>query len=87
MYVVHENFHWTFVARQATFFLMEFEQWLGGYNRQTIADELGVHRMTVNRYARGQIMPRPEMVEAIRNLTGGAVTADDLAASYNRTRQ
>ncbi len=63
---------------------MEFEQWLGTRNRGDVARDLGVHRMTLNRYARGQIMPRPVMVMAINILTNGAVTADALAAAYTR---
>jgi transcriptional regulator with XRE-family HTH domain len=63
---------------------MEFEQWLSNRPRADVAAELGVHRMTVNRYARGQIMPRPDMVEAIGRLTSGLVGVVDLTAAYNR---
>lgn len=46
-----------------------------------VAERLGVHRQTVDRYIRGQLMPRPEMIGRIRKLTKGKVTAADLAAS------
>lgn len=63
---------------------MEFEQWLGSRSRRVVAETLGVHRMTLNRYARGQIMPRPAMVEAIGALTANTVTDADLRTAYSR---
>lgn len=63
---------------------MEFEQWLGSRPRREVAEKLGVHRMTLNRYARGQIMPRPSMIEAIARLTAYTVTDADLRTAYRK---
>jgi DNA-binding transcriptional regulator YdaS (Cro superfamily) len=46
------------------------------------ADMLGCHRVTLHRYASGKKMPKPAMCLRIERLTGGVVTASDLARSY-----
>lgn len=47
-----------------------------GLSQSDFAGKLGVTQATVSRYVGGR-MPRKTKLEAIRDITGGAVTADD----------
>lgn len=47
-----------------------------------IADALGIHRVSLHRYASGARMPRPVDCAAIANLTGREIDASTLAANY-----
>lgn len=64
---------------------MTLSDWLDAapLTRTQIADLLGVHRVTLFGYERGDSMPRPAIVEKIRSVTKGEVTARDLVDTYN----
>lgn len=59
---------------------MKLNDWMArvAQTPDQIAATLGVTGEAVRRYARGARMPRPEICRRIHDLTGGAVTAQDL---------
>lgn len=59
---------------------MKLHDWMARVAKtpDEIAEVLDVTGEAVRRYARGARMPRPEICKRIHELTGGAVTAQDL---------
>lgn len=58
---------------------MKLADWLK-HNRMTpaaFAELLGVDKSTATRWANEETTPRPAQMRAIKEKTGGAVTADD----------
>lgn len=53
----------------------------GGISAAELASRLGVTREAIRRYATGERMPRRDMIRQIVEITGGQVTADDLASA------
>lgn len=56
--------------------LKDYRQ-LRGLSRQQFGQLVGVTGVQVWRWETGRSMPKPEVVDAIRAGTGGAVTAED----------
>lgn len=52
-----------------------------GMSRADFATAVGVSHVAITRYIAGQRMPRMEHLCRIREVTGGAVTADDFMPS------
>lgn len=48
-----------------------------GMSRADFAAAVGVSHVAITRYLAGKRIPRPEHIRRIKELTGGAVTADD----------
>lgn len=49
--------------------------------RTKFASEIGVTRIALHRYERGERFPRPEILERITAATEGKVTANDFMAA------
>lgn len=58
---------------------MRLAEWLKQENKTAtdLAAEIPVDTSTVTRYVNGQRVPRKEHMRRIRDITNGAVTADD----------
>lgn len=52
-----------------------------GMSRADFAAALGVSEVTITRYVGGRRMPRVEHLRRIREVTAGAVTADDFLSA------
>lgn len=55
--------------------------------RRKLADEANVSINTVNGWAQGWVMPRPDKVRFIETFTGGEVTSADLHGGYRGPRE
>ena len=50
------------------------------------ADLIGVKQSAVNRYCRGDRVPKPDVMREIMRVTKGKVTANDFVSSIARTQ-
>lgn len=51
-----------------------------------VAAMLGIGRVALHRYMAGSVMPRPDTARRIERVSDGAVTAADMMAAYQATR-
>ena len=58
---------------------MTLLEWLQGQNLRDaeFAEKIGVEWQTVQKYRKGQRIPRPDIMKKIAEQTGGKVTAND----------
>ena len=56
-------------------------------DRAALAERIGVTREALRKYEAGERIPRPAIAAKIKLATGGAVTPDDLFASYQDARK
>ena len=52
------------------------------YTHQSFADLVGCSRVAITLYVNGKSRPGPKLCAAIRQATGGEVTADDHQTTY-----
>lgn len=59
--------------------LMKLAVWLdeNGQTREWLCEQLGVSASTVDKWCNGRIIPRPERIAKIEELTAGQVTLQD----------
>lgn len=60
-------------------FSMQLSQYMKrhGKSSQQIAEAIGVDNSSVSRYLAGKRLPTPQVMRKIKQVTNGAVTADD----------
>lgn len=54
--------------------------------RPAFAARIGAHHVTVTHWCTGSLLPRPETMRRITELTNGAVTTDDLIDTWLERR-
>lgn len=63
---------------------MHLQSWLQktGVSFEAFAEQIGVSRQTVNRWASGQFFPRPKQLQIILDATRHKVTLNDMLSHH-----
>lgn len=58
---------------------MTLKEWIdsSGKSIEDVANALGCSKMDIYRYCAGEVIPRPDRMQKIVELTGGEVTPND----------
>ena len=68
---------------------MRLTDWLrldGSPDQRSFADRIGVHPVTVSKYATGRMVPRPDVAARIEAVTANQVTIADFASAFRERR-